>query len=192
VSSLEPHRKMAKILMVHASKDGQTTKIVEHMARVAEEAGHEVRLAIPTAAPEELDGIRPDAVLIGASVRVGSHAPEVRDFITSRLSLLKSVPSALVSVSLAARDPESTDAQGYVDQLLKDTGWKPTITARVAGAITYSRYGFFRKLLMKRICRREGMPTDTSRDYELTDWDAVRETALALVERLPEAARSAR
>ena len=33
------------------------------------------------------------------------------------------------------------------------------------------------KLVMKRIAKKEGADTDTSRDYEYTDWDAVAEFA---------------
>jgi menaquinone-dependent protoporphyrinogen oxidase len=43
----------------------------------------------------------------------------------------------------------------------------------VAGALTYSKYNFFIKLIMKTMARRAGGPTDTSRDYEFTDWAAL-------------------
>jgi menaquinone-dependent protoporphyrinogen oxidase len=43
----------------------------------------------------------------------------------------------------------------------------------VAGALVYSKYSFFTKLIMKTISRRAGGPTDTSRDYEFTDWVAL-------------------
>lgn len=42
-----------------------------------------------------------------------------------------------------------------------------------AGTLRYTRYGFFKRFLMKQINKREGGDTDTSRDYEYTDWDAV-------------------
>jgi menaquinone-dependent protoporphyrinogen oxidase len=40
----------------------------------------------------------------------------------------------------------------------------------VAGALAYSKYSFFVKLVMKTIAWKAGGPTDTSRDYEFTDW----------------------
>jgi menaquinone-dependent protoporphyrinogen oxidase len=40
----------------------------------------------------------------------------------------------------------------------------------VAGALAYSRYNFIIRFVMKQIARKAGAPTDTSRDYELTDW----------------------
>jgi menaquinone-dependent protoporphyrinogen oxidase len=37
---------------------------------------------------------------------------------------------------------------------------------------------------MKRIARKEGGPTDTSRDYEYTDWEAVDRFADAFAAKL--------
>jgi hypothetical protein len=47
-----------------------------------------------------------------------------------------------------------------------------------AGKLAYSRYGFFKRQLMRYIAWREGAPTDARRDYEFTDWTAVRRFAL--------------
>lgn len=55
-----------------------------------------------------------------------------------------------------------------------------------AGALQYREYNFPTRTLMRLLMRRGGHPTDTSRDYEYTDWVAVdrfaddfRELALA-------------
>ena len=58
---------------------------------------------------------------------------------------------------------------------LTRTGWKPTVSAPVAGALRYSEYNFLIRLVMRGICRAEGLDTDTSRDYEYTDWPALDE-----------------
>jgi len=42
-----------------------------------------------------------------------------------------------------------------------------------AGALPYTRYHFFLRWVMKRIATMAGRDTDTSRDYEYTDWDEV-------------------
>jgi len=44
---------------------------------------------------------------------------------------------------------------------------------RVAGALAYSKYNFLVKLAMKQIARHNGASTDTSRDWEFTDWQAI-------------------
>jgi menaquinone-dependent protoporphyrinogen oxidase len=43
----------------------------------------------------------------------------------------------------------------------------------VAGRLAYREYNVLVRFLIKRIAKKEGGPTDTSRDHELTDWDAV-------------------
>ena len=43
----------------------------------------------------------------------------------------------------------------------------------IAGALAYSRYPLPLKWLMRRIARKAGEDTDTSRDYEYTDWAQV-------------------
>jgi menaquinone-dependent protoporphyrinogen oxidase len=83
------------------------------------------------------------------------------------------------------RQQSAADAHRMVEVFVKETGWQPAHALCVAGALTYSRYNFFVKLLMKHIARKAGAPTDTSHDYEFTDWSAldqfveevVRETA---------------
>ena len=47
------------------------------------------------------------------------------------------------------------------------------MTIQIAGALKYTEYDFFKRLIMKMISKREGRSTDTSRDYEYTDWNAV-------------------
>jgi hypothetical protein len=40
----------------------------------------------------------------------------------------------------------------------------------VAGALLYSKYNPLVRFVMKRIAKEAGAATDTSRDYEYTDW----------------------
>jgi menaquinone-dependent protoporphyrinogen oxidase len=54
-----------------------------------------------------------------------------------------------------------------------ETGWHPRRVELVAGALPYTRYNFLVRFVMRRISRKEGGDTDTSRDYEYTDWAAV-------------------
>jgi len=43
----------------------------------------------------------------------------------------------------------------------------------IAGAILYTRYNWFICWAMKRIARKEGGSTDTTRDHDYTDWAQV-------------------
>jgi len=58
------------------------------------------------------------------------------------------------------------------------------MVTQVAGALKYTQYDFFTRLLMKRIAKKEGRTTDTSRDYEYTDWNAVRQFVKEFVVRV--------
>ena len=64
-------------------------------------------------------------------------------------------------------------AEGYIQELLSETSWFPDMAASFAGAIKFTKYGFVRRRLMRSIAGREGFPTDTSTDYEFTNWNSV-------------------
>ncbi len=51
--------------------------------------------------------------------------------------------------------------------------WSPTIKETVAGGLAYRRYGLLKRWMMKRIARDAGGDTDTSKNHEYTDWQAV-------------------
>ena len=76
-------------------------------------------------------------------------------------------------------------AREYRERFLAATGWHPTIARSFAGGLAYTRYRPWIRWVMKRISRRTGLPTDTSRDYEFTDWQAVAQFARQFAFLLP-------
>ena len=72
-----------------------------------------------------------------------------------------------------------------IDVFVRDTGWRPEHALSVAGALAYSKYSLLVRFLMKQIARRAGAPTDTSRDYEFTDWQALDRFVGGLADRRP-------
>ena len=60
-----------------------------------------------------------------------------------------------------------------IDTFLAETGWHPSKVRAVAGALSYTKYNFLVRFVMKRIAKAQGASTDTSRDHELTDWEAL-------------------
>jgi hypothetical protein len=58
--------------------------------------------------------------------------------------------------------------------------------------LLYTRYGFFVRLVMRLISKMAGGDTDTSRDYEYTDWNAVAEFARRFSSALAERQSQAR
>ena len=61
----------------------------------------------------------------------------------------------------------------------------------VAGRLAYTQYGLLMRFIMKRIARQHGAPTDTTRDYEFTNWDEVARLADTVVRMIAAGARRA-
>jgi menaquinone-dependent protoporphyrinogen oxidase len=55
------------------------------------------------------------------------------------------------------------------------------------GALQYSKYGPLKRLVVRAFAAVAGHDTDTSKDYEYTDWKAVERFAAAFSEELTSA-----
>lgn len=161
---------MSTVLIVYASKFGQTAKIATRIAARLGVSG----IAAETCEVSEMRGraLDADLVAVGASVHGGKHLGAIAKFVQRRRAELDRVPTAFFSVSMAARREPAT-AQEYIAGFMKQTGWRPTLFAAFAGGLAYRRYGWLMRWMMKRISRSHGDETDTSRDFEYTDWTAV-------------------
>ncbi|MFW6436847.1 MAG: flavodoxin domain-containing protein [Halococcoides sp.] len=167
---------MARIAICFATVEGQTERIACRMAGQFEARGHDPTVVNVERPPEAFDPAAFDAVIVAASVHFGDHSATARSFVADHLDALQAVPSAFVSVSLAAAesDPESqATAAEYLETFLEATGWSPDRTTSVAGSLRYPEYRLPKRLMMRFKLGREGKPTDTSREYEATDWAAL-------------------
>jgi menaquinone-dependent protoporphyrinogen oxidase len=125
---------------------------------------------------EAIDWSRVRGALVGASIHMQKHQPYARHFVARHAADLNRIPSAFFSVSrsaASAKPAEVKAAQAIADAFPSAHGWRPAIVTSVARTLAYTKYGFLTRFLMKTIARKEGAPTDTSRDYELTDWKQV-------------------
>jgi menaquinone-dependent protoporphyrinogen oxidase len=94
--------------------------------------------------------------------------------------MLNGMPTAFLSVCLAVleRNPAALqDIARIMNRFLARCGWRPAITKLVAGAVPYTRYGWLKRQMMKRIVAKAGGDTDTTRDFEYTDWNDLRDFA---------------
>jgi len=166
---------MARILVLYGTTDGHTARIAEAVADTlrAHGARADIMLASgPGPKPDDYDGI-----LIAASVHGGRFQRDVRRWVGANVDLFKFKPTAFVSVCLGVlqRDPDvQREEQAIVNRFLVETGWRPTMTKIVAGALLYRRYGWIKRWVMKRITAKAGGDTDTSRNYVYTDWNDLR------------------
>ena len=175
---------MLRILIPYGTTEGQTARISEYLADVFRDHGHEAYAADikGSGAPEPDDY---DAVIVGASIHSGKHEDYVRDFVKENRNALERLPSAFFSVSLAAHD-DTGQAEGYIEEFVEETGWRPGMVGLFGGALLYTHYGFIKRYVMKQITRHKGSPdTDTSRDYVYTDWESVKHFAEEFLELAP-------
>ena len=174
--------------MLFASTEGQTALIAIRLAAVLHEHGLDSQaIDVSTPEAEAIDWGRVQGVLVGASLHMGRHQKTAARFVHAHAADLNAVPSAFFSVSLAAasKNPgEVVDAERIAREFPAAHGWNPTRILSVAGRLAYREYNVLVRWLIKRIAKKEGGPTDTSRDHELTDWDEVdrlgREMAVAI------------
>jgi menaquinone-dependent protoporphyrinogen oxidase len=160
-----------KVLIMYGSTEGQTRKIASFLKEEAVKLGHVVTLADATDKPPLPEGF--DLVLIGASVHMHKYQSAVVHYVKKNAAALNKTKSGFFSVSMAAAsgDTESRlELEEVTAAFLKETGWTPAQTEQVAGALLYTQYDFFKKLIMRLIARRKGENTDTSTDHEYTDW----------------------
>jgi menaquinone-dependent protoporphyrinogen oxidase len=168
----------------YATREGHTHRIADHIAAALHGQQIDADIFDVKALPA-VDWSRYVTACVAASVHGGRHEREMRDFVRRHRTDLERLGAVFLSVTLSeagAEDPlapaerreqSAADAQRMIDLFLDETGWRPVRALPVAGALAYSRYNFFIKFVMKRIARKAGAPTDTSRDYEFTDWAAL-------------------
>ena len=173
-----------KVLIVYGTTEGHTRKIARFMEDVLQDAGHKASIADATEEPPNPKDY--DAIIIGGSIHIHKYQSAVTHYITQYVDALNNMPGAFFSVCLAVAsdmEEEHREAEKITNDFLQQTGWKPLNTIQIAGALKYSQYDFFKRILMKMIAKREGRATDTSKDYEYTDWNAVREFVNAFAEK---------
>ena len=181
---------MAHIAVVFGTTDGQTAKIARHIVEVLRSDQNVVDL-IDTRAPLPSSPFeRVDAAVIAGSVRMGKFQRPLVKFVRDHREELAKIPTAFVPVSLSAMrntPPAVREVTKTIAGFIKETGFTPGTVQPTAGALVYSRYGFFTKIAMILISKMAGGETDTSRDYEYTDWHKVSDFARAFSLRVREA-----
>jgi menaquinone-dependent protoporphyrinogen oxidase len=162
---------MAKILVLYGTTDGHTAKVVATVAETLRRSGAAVDVILAGTtdpAPEDYAG-----VIVAASVHIGSYQRKVRQWVRRHADALRDKPSAFLSVSLGVLqdDPKvQRDIEAIVSKFLRETHWQPALVQNVAGAVLYTKYNALKRWMMKRIVAKAGGGTDTSRDYEYTNW----------------------
>jgi len=172
---------MKSVAVFYATREGQTQKIAERIQADLQARGLQVRLEkVSSTTPFGVGSA--DAVILAASVHAGHHEKEMVNFVKLHRDELNRIPTSFISVTLsqagyqrcacdvAKRDEFARDIASVIDQFFLETGWEADCVKPVAGALVYQHYNPFIRFVMRRIAEKSGGDTDTSRNYEYTDW----------------------
>jgi menaquinone-dependent protoporphyrinogen oxidase len=176
---------MKPVLIVYATRQGYTRKVAVHVATTMLGIGEEVELFDAAELPRSFDATRYAGAILLASLHRGRHEREMIEFARAHRVALERIPTAFLSVSLSevgAKDQSAPfdrrakaaeDVKRTLDEFCAQTGLHPSRVWPVAGALMYSHYGAFERLVMRVIAARAGGDTDVSHDHEYTDWKAL-------------------
>jgi menaquinone-dependent protoporphyrinogen oxidase len=182
------------ILIIYATREGQTRHVAEHLAEALKAQQRESRLFDAAQLPAGFSMTDYSAAIVCASVHVGKHEREMYNFVKRHRKELQLMPAVFLSVSLseaAAENPEApaeqraearAKVQQSIETFLAKTNWRPTHIKAVAGALMYRRYMLPVRFMMRHIAVAQGMPNDTSKNHEFTDWADVGQWLKDLVE----------
>ncbi len=167
---------MPKALIIFGSWHGQTRLIAERLAAFAQTRGYDAEVADAKRAPP-IEAGDYDIVAVGAAVHGRGHHPAVARWVRHNRAALQRTPSAFFSVSLSAQAPagseDARELERLLDKFFARSRWRPQQVVKLVGALPYTRYGPVTRWMMKRIIGGRGGPTDTRRDFDFTDWQAV-------------------
>ena len=164
---------MKKTAIIYSSTDGHTVKICEKIIEIIK---HESIISLSSI--EEADSLDLesfDFILVGASIRYGNHKANLFSFIKNNLESLNKKDTAFFNVNAVARkeDKNTPATNPYLIKFLKKVAWKPTLLEVFAGKISYPKYHFFDKHMIRFIMWMSKGPTDPSKVFEFTDWKKV-------------------
>jgi menaquinone-dependent protoporphyrinogen oxidase len=178
---------MKPIVILYATRQGHTRRIAGQVAAGLQKRGLKAQAADVRELPDTFDLKTYCGVVLAASVHAGRHEREMIQFAKKHRKDLQAMPNAFLSVTLSEAGAERKNAteqeharfvcevQTMIERFVSDTEWQPEHVVPVAGALRYSHYNFFVRLLMKGVARRAGGSTDTSHDHDYTDWVALDE-----------------
>ncbi len=186
---------MPNLLIVYGTRDGHTAEIAQAAAATARTLGWDVAVLDARAVPRGFTCAPYDAAIVAAPVNAGRYPGYVRAFVQARRAELAAMPTAFISVSWSATRqpwaPPLHQRERADERFFRDTGWRPGRVIPVGGAIPYTRHNWPARWLWSLFIRRAGGPHDLRRDYDFTDWEALRRETTRLLsemaQQVPEA-----
>ena len=163
----------SKLLILYSTVDGHTKDICNYIYKKLKGRKKVSIISVEDSANYNLSDF--EEIVIGASVRYGYHRKNVYKFIQQNIEKLDKVKTAFFSLNLTARKPEKStpETNPYVIKFLKKVKWEPTVKEVFAGRLDYPSLDTLNKLAILFIMFITNGPKDTTKTYELTDWEKV-------------------
>ena len=185
---------MKPILVLYATREGHTRHLAAHLGVTLGAQRLSSDLVDAAHIPDGFSLTNYSAAIIAASIHLGKHEREMTKFVKQHVAELERMPNAFISVSLSEAGAEDqnaspdmrakarADVKQMIGAFLAKTGWHPLHVRAVAGALMYRKYNFVVRYALKGIARKAGAPTDTSRNYQFTDWAELDRLVVELVQ----------
>lgn len=180
---------MARVLVIYQSKYGQTEKIASFIAGQLKSAGFMTDM-LNVQRPRTVSLNDYDGFILGGALYSRRFPKKLSKWISENVDGLNKRPSAFFAVCLAVMQKEPKvreDLEHILGKFLRQNNWSPDRHRVFAGALSYTKYGWVMKQVMKLISRSSHGATDTSRDQEYTDWSEVSQFVKDFVRILPSA-----
>lgn len=169
---------MQRLLILYATHDGHTAQIAHAVGEAARNAGWEPDIWPCTDLPRDFALTPYAAAIVAAPIIAGRYPGAIQKAVKRLRPALTKLPTAFLSVSWGATGqpwaPKPEQRQQANGRLFQQTSWRPARLIEVSGAILYTRHTWPLRWLWSLFIRRTGGPHDLSRDYDFTDWEAVR------------------
>ena len=164
--------------ILYASIEGQTKKIASFLEICVRKSGAKPVMidANQKGAGFPQDGVQ--KLILAASVHRRRHPLEFEKLLRSKRVELEKLETLFVSVSLCAAFAEGMEeAESYLTDVSTRTGFKPSETAVVAGALQYGKVHDYEAQVIRLVALELRRLDEIEKDREFTDWSALEETA---------------
>lgn len=167
-----------RVLVLYATTEGQTRKIADFVTTKLKDRGDVVAMIDAADVPVDFKLEDYSAAILAGSLHAGVYQTPLFHFARKNHEALNKMPTAFLSVSLAAAGKDPEDLKGMAncaDSFQKNSGWTAGVVHHVAGAFRFAEYDFFKHWMMKVIAWEHGMKTRGVVELELTNWEALRD-----------------
>jgi len=175
-----PHTSIA---IYYATHDGQSERIANRVAESLRDSGATTAVHRLTRRRQPPLDVKTDAIVAVLAVRYGHVLPEAAEFLAAYPGPENAPPLALAVVSLVARKASrrTPETNPYLRRTLARYRLRPAIATAIAGRLSYPKYRFLDRQVIRLIMAISGGVADGRSDIEYTDWRQVDDFAAAVV-----------